>query len=143
MVKVKIQRVHLDATVPKYAHDGDAGMDLHSCEDYILKSKERKLISTGIKIEIEKGYEMQIRPRSGLALKYGVSVLNTPGTIDSGYRGEVGVILINTSDKDYEIKKGDRIAQAVVSRLEEVIVEEVNELSNSLREEGGFGSTGH
>lgn len=143
MVKVKIQKVHPDATVPKYAHDGDAGMDLHSCEDYILKSKERKLISTGIKIEIEKGYEIQIRPRSGLALRYGVSVLNTPGTIDCGYRGEVGVILINTSDKDYEIKKGDRIAQAVVSRLEEVIVEEVNELSNSSREKGGFGSTGH
>ena len=143
MVKIKIQKIHPDAIIPKYAHDGDAGMDLHSCENYILKSRERRLISTGLKVEIEKGYEMQIRPRSGLALKYGISVLNTPGTIDSGYRGDVGVILINTSSSDYEIKKGDRIAQAVINKLEDVVIEEVEGLADSSRGDGGFGSTGH
>lgn len=143
MVKIKVQKIHPDAIIPKYAHSGDAGVDLHSCEDYILKSKERRLISTGLKVEIEKGYEMQIRPRSGLALKHGVSVLNTPGTIDSGYRGNVGVILINTSDKDYEIKKGDRIAQAVINKLENVVIEEVDGLADSSRGDGGFGSTGN
>ena len=104
-IKLKVKKTHPDAILPRYSHPYDAGMDLFSCEDYILKSNEWKLTGTGLKVEIPKGYEMQIRPRSGLALKHGISVLNTPGTIDSGYRGEVGVILINHGNEGYNVKK--------------------------------------
>lgn len=142
MVDIKIEKIFSDAILPSYAHSGDAGMDVFSYETYILKSGERRLFKTGLKVEISEGYEMQIRPRSGLALNQGVTVLNTPGTIDAGYRGEVGVILINHGEKVYSIKKGDKIAQAVISSVERAVLEEVEKLEESSRGEGGFGSTG-
>ena len=131
-----------DAIMPRYAHKRDAGMDLHSLQDYLIKAGERELIKTGLRVEIQEGYEMQIRPRSGLALKHGITILNTPGTVDSGYRGDLGVILINHGHEDYKIKKGERIAQAVINKLEEVIIYNVEYLSESSRGENGFGSTG-
>lgn len=139
--EIKVKKIHPDAILPNYAHPGDAGMDLCSVEEYILEPEERKLFSTGLQVEIPPGYEMQIRPRSGLALKQGITVLNSPGTIDSGYRGEIGVILINHGEKPYEIKKGERIAQGVIGKIEEVLINDVDELSDSLRGQGGFGST--
>ena len=134
--------LHPDAKLPNYAHIGDAGMDIYSIVDYILQPTEAKLIGTGISVELPYGYEMQIRPKSGIAAKSGVTVLNTPGTIDAGYRGEVGVILINHSKKPYEIKKGEKIAQAVFKKFEIAELEVVEELSDTSRGEGGFGSTG-
>ena len=128
--------------MPAYAHEGDAGMDVYSAVDCIIKSGERKLIPTGIKMAIPLGYEVQVRPKSGLALKHGLSIVNTPGTIDAGYRGEVGVILINHSDEDYEVKKDMKVAQLVVNKIEEAKVIEVEDLDNTTRGEGGFGSTG-
>ena len=142
MVDIKIEKIFSDAILPSYAHPGDAGMDVFSYETYILKPGERRLFKTGLKVELPEGYEMQIRPRSGLALNHGVTVLNTPGTIDAGYRGEVGVILINHGEKVYSIKKGDKIAQAVISSVEKAVLEEVEKLEESSRGEGGFGSTG-
>ncbi len=142
MLKVNIVKIDKDLPTPKYAHVGDAGMDLYSAEDYILKSGERKIISSGIKVEVPEGYELQIRPRSGLAAKNGITVLNTPGTIDHQYRGIVGVILMNHSNESFEIKKGERIAQMVFNKFESAELIEVDELSETARGEGGFGSTG-
>lgn len=141
MLNVKFQKISEDAIIPSYAHDGDAGMDLYSIKSYILKPRHRILVGTGIKVDIPKGYEMQIRPKSGLAIKEGITVLNTPGTIDSGYRGEVGVIMINHSSKTYKIEKGQKVAQAVFSRIEKAVLIESN-LSETPRGDGGFGSTG-
>jgi dUTP pyrophosphatase len=141
-MRVEILREDKDLQLPKYQHEGDAGMDLYSAEDYVLKPGERKIFSTGIKLAIPKGYEVQIRPRSGLAIKQGITVLNTPGTIDHQYRGMVGVILINHSKESFEIKKGERIAQMVLNKFENFELEEVEELSETERGEGGFGSTG-
>ena len=141
-MKIKVKKLSPDAIIPKYQTMEAAGFDLHSLDDVILKKGERVLISTGLSFEIEKGYEIQIRPRSGLAYKYGISVLNTPGTIDSDYRGEIKVLLINFSDQDFEIKKGDRIAQAVVKEVIQAEFEEVETLSETERGAGGFGSTG-
>jgi dUTP pyrophosphatase len=142
MVDIKIEKIFPDAILPSYSHPRDAGMDLFSYETYILKPGERRLFKTGLKVEIQEGYEMQIRPRSGLALNHGVTVLNTPGTIDAGYRGEVGVILINHGEEVYSIGKGDKIAQAVISSVKRAVLEEVEKLEESSRGEGGFGSTG-
>lgn len=139
---LKVKKLHEDAVLPSYANRGDAGMDLYSIEDGGITPGERCLIRTGIAIELPKGVEAQIRPRSGLALKKGITVLNTPGTIDEGYRGEVGVILINHSDEIVFIKKGDRIAQMVINKVESVKIEEVKGLSGTDRGKGGFGSTG-
>lgn len=141
MIKVKIQKISEDAIIPKYAHDDDAGMDLFSTKEYVLLPNHRLLVGTGLKMEIPIGYEMQIRPKSGLAIKEGITVLNTPGTIDAGYRGEVGVILINHSSKPYKIEKHQKIAQAVFNKIEKAQIIESN-LSKSKRGEGGFGSTG-
>ena len=140
--RVKVKRLKVNAVLPKYAHEGDAGMDVCSCENCVLKPGERRLVSTGLAFEIPVGTELQIRPRSGLALKSGVSIVNSPGTLDSGYRGELGIILINHGDKDFEVRVGDRIAQVVLNRFEVVDVEEVEELGESKRGGGGFGSTG-
>ena len=140
-MKIKIQKIK-DVKIPSYAHIGDAGVDLYSAEDYSLELMERKLISTGIKIAVPDGYEAQIRPKSGLAVKHGISIVNTPGTIDSCYRGEVGVIVINLGDKDFVVKKGTKIAQMVLNKVEKIEFEEVKELDNTKRGEGGFGSTG-
>ena len=119
-------------------------MDIHAMLDgpVTLHPGERRLIPTGLKIELPEGYEAQIRPRSGLALKYGVTVLNTPGTIDSDYRGEIGVVLINLGQEDFEVKNGDRIAQMVVASFAQVKWNEVLILDNTVRGEGGYGHTG-
>lgn len=143
MIKVKIKKIKENAIIPKYAHKDDAGMDLYSAEDYTLKPGERILVSTGIKIAVPKGYEAQIRPKSGLALNHGISIVNTPGTIDSPYRGEVGIITINHGKKDFKIEKGKKIAQMIFNKVEDAEFEEVEELENTTRGEGGFGSTGH
>ena len=140
-MKLKIQKT-ADVPLPKYAHEGDAGMDLYSAEYLVLKPGERKVVSAGIKIAVPEGYEAQIRPKSGLTLNHGITVLNTPGTIDAGYRGTVGVILINHSNEDFKIEKGSKIAQIVINKIETVEVEEVEELDETKRGEGGFGSTG-
>ncbi|MBU2616626.1 MAG: dUTP diphosphatase [Nanoarchaeota archaeon] len=143
MVEIKFKKLHPNAKIPAFAKKWDAGFDLSYCgSDYNLSPGERKLFGTGLCVEVPNRYEMQIRPRSGLSFKQGVTVLNTPGTIDSGYRGEVGIILINHGSENYLVKSGERIAQGVIGRLEEVSLVETDELSESERSVGGFGSTG-
>jgi dUTP pyrophosphatase len=140
---VRIKKLHRDALVPRYAHgpDEDAGMDLHSVEDVILAPGEIKLVPTGLAIELPSGYEAQIRPRSGLALKYGITLPNSPATIDPGYRGEIKVIMQNTGQQVFEIQPGERIAQMVIARYEAIEWEE-GDLGESVRGAGGFGSSG-
>lgn len=130
--------------LPKYATLGAAGMDLRAnlSESIILLQGERQLVSTGIQIEIPLGYEAQVRPRSGLALKHGIGIVNSPGTIDSDYRGEVKVLLINHGQESFEVKDGERIAQLVIAKHETITWEETKELSNSQRGTGGYGHTG-
>ncbi|MBU5454653.1 dUTP diphosphatase [Caproiciproducens sp. MSJ-32] len=140
--KLKVKRIHEDAILPNYAHYNDAGLDLYSIEEKIINPSESALIRTGIKIELPFQTEAQIRPRSGLALKNGITVLNTPGTIDEGYRGEIGIILINHGKEVFKVEKGMKIAQMVVKPVWKVQVEEVKELSEDARGEKGFGSTG-
>jgi dUTP pyrophosphatase len=137
-------RLRKDIPLPQYRHRGDAGVDLfNSGEDISLKPQERALIPTGIRVAVPLGYELQIRPRSGLAINKGLTVLNAPGTVDSTYRGEVKVIIFNTSPKEsVEIKKGERIAQAVLKKVEPIEWEECEGLDETTRNEGGFGSTG-
>ena len=129
---------------PTYATEQSAGMDLkaHLEESLILKPLQRALVPTGLFMALPAGYEAQVRPRSGLAAKHGITVLNTPGTIDADYRGEIKVILVNLSDEAFEIVPGERIAQMVIARHEQVEWEEVNELDATERGAGGFGSTG-
>ena len=141
MLKIKIKRTS-DAKLPSYAHKGDSGVDLHSTEDCTLQPMERKLVGTGIKLEIPYGYETQIRPKSGLAINHGISHANCVGTIDSGYRGEIKVPMINLSKEPYKIEKGKKIGQMVFAKVEEAIFEETDNLEESTRNEGGFGSTG-
>jgi dUTP pyrophosphatase len=128
--------------VPMYARDGDAGADLYASESLTLVAWGRTLVKTGIKIAIPYGYVGLIHPRSGLAFNTGITVLNAPGTIDSGYRGEVGVILFNSTDVDFKIEAGDRIAQLVVQKVETVEFNKVDALTESDRGKSGFGSTG-
>ena len=130
--------------LPRYETELSAGMDVRSFIEspIILKPFERKLVNTGLYAQLEKGYEIQVRPRSGLALKKGITVLNSPGTIDADYRGEIGVILINLSNEDFIINSGDRIAQLVVSKHEQPNLEQTDFLDSTLRGEKGFGSTG-
>ncbi|ROI08107.1 dUTP diphosphatase [Chryseobacterium sp. H3056] len=129
--------------LPKYQTELSAGMDLYANlpEEITLKSLERKLIPTGLYLELPEGFEAQVRPRSGLALKHGITVLNSPGTIDADYRGEVGVILVNLSAEDFTIKDGDRIAQMVLAKYETAEWESADSLSETTRGAGGFGST--
>lgn len=141
-MKINIKKLSHEAIIPSYQTSGAAGFDLHSLNEYILKPGQRVLVETGLAFEIQSGFEVQVRPRSGLALKNGISVLNTPGTIDSDYRGEIKVLLINHSSEDFKIKKGDRIAQAVVCMVYRAEFVEVAELSESMRGQGGFGSSG-
>lgn len=143
-MKLFIKKLQKNLPTPKYMTKGSAGMDLYAGveEDSIIKKGEIKLIPTGIAISIDEGYEAQIRPRSGLALKHGISLVNTPGTIDSDYRGEIKLIMINFSKEDFIIKRGDRIAQMVVNKIEMPELIEVEDLDNTERETGGFGSTG-
>jgi len=130
--------------LPKYETIASAGMDLRAELDnsIVLKPLQRTLVPTGLFIELPVGYEAQIRPRSGLAFKHGISVLNTPGTIDADYRGEIKVILVNLSDTEFEIKDGERIAQMIISAHEQAELEEVDVLSETDRGAGGFGHTG-
>ena len=129
--------------LPKYQTAFSAGMDLYANldEPVTLKPLERKLIATGLLMELPQGYEAQVRPRSGLAIKNGITVLNTPGTIDADYRGEIGIILVNLSAESFTVNDGDRIAQMVIAKHETAIWDEVDELSETDRGAGGFGST--
>jgi len=141
IMKLQIQRV-ADVPLPAYKNSGDAGFDIHAAESIVLKPGERHVISTGLKMAVPAGYEAQVRPRSGLAAKHGISVVNTPGTIDTGYRGVVGVILINHGNEDFAVEKNMRIAQIIINKVESVEFEEVESLDDTERGEGGFGSTG-
>lgn len=131
-----------DVPTPAYAHKGDSGVDIYSAEDCILKPMERKLIATGLKLEIPHGYEGQVRPKSGLAISHGISHANCIGTIDSCYRGEIKVPLINLSNKEYKVEKGKKIGQLVFAKVEEAVFEEAEQLTETTRQENGFGSTG-
>jgi len=142
---MKVQIINKsDYPVPSYATEKSAGMDLKAniAEPVVLKSLERAMIPTGLYIALPDGMEAQIRPRSGLAAKFGISVLNTPGTIDADYRGEIKVILVNLSNEPFTVNPGERIAQMVVARYEKVEWEEVETLDETGRGQGGFGSTG-
>lgn len=139
---VKVKILNPDAIVPKYQTEEAAGFDLHSIEEKTIKAGERDVIKTGLAVALPKGYELQVRPRSGLALKNGITVLNTPGTVDSDYRGELMVILLNTSNEDFAVKKGNRIAQAVIKEILQADFAVVDELDSTERGTGGFGSTG-
>lgn len=141
-MKVLVKRLGKDVKMPSYAHDEDSGVDLYANENITVGAGRIALVPTGIKIAIPKGYEAQVRPKSGLALNYGISVLNTPGTIDSGYRGEVCVIVINHGNGEFKIEKGKKIAQMVFNRVEKVEFKEVEQLDETSRNDGGFGSTG-
>lgn len=143
MVKVKIINKSKN-DIPKYQTENSAGVDIRAShdEDLVLKAGEFKLVSTGIYLEIPSSYEVQIRARSGLSIKHGIGLVNGIGTIDSDYRGEIKVPLINFSKEDFTIENGMRIAQMVLSKYEKIDFEEVDELSDSERQDGGFGSTG-
>lgn len=142
-MKIRLKKLSPDAVLPEYAHGPaeDAGMDLRSIVSVVLEPGVPQAVPTGLSIEIPSGYEGQVRPRSGLALKHAILVANAPGTIDPGYRGELRVILVNAGKSDYKIEKGDRIAQLVVARYEPVEWEE-GELNETTRGAGGFGSSG-
>ena len=144
-IKVKKEEGFEDLPLPVYQSSGASGLDLHAAIDkaITLKPGDIRLISSGIRISMPPGYEGQVRPRSGLAAKHGIGVLNSPGTIDSDYRGIVGVILFNFGNHPVVINRGDRIAQLVVSKYERIIFTEVDQLDGSERESGGFGSTGN
>ena len=133
-----------DLPLPKYMSDGAAGMDIYANvhTDTVVAVREIKLIPTGIRIALPQGYEAQIRPRSGLALKNGITMVNTPGTIDSDYRGEIGVIIINHGHEPFTIKRGDRIAQMVINKYEHVFWTETDSLDETERGSGGFGHSG-
>lgn len=142
MIKIIFKKLIPSAKIPVQAHPGDAGMDLTSIDSVTIAPGARALVHTGLAVEIPAGFEGQVRPRSGLALKNGVTVLNSPGTIDAGYRGELGVILANFGDAPFVIEPGMRIAQLVIAAVAAVQVEIADELSNSERGEGGYGSSG-
>jgi dUTP pyrophosphatase len=141
LININVKRLSDSAKIPTYAHIGDAGADLYASEDFVLPKKSAGAVPTGIAMEINEGYVGYINPRSGLAMK-GITVMNAPGTIDSGYRGEIKVILVNHTDKDYKILAGDKIAQMVFHKYNEVFFEPVEELSDTQRGQGGFGSSG-
>ena len=144
MVKVLIKRLDPAVKLPQYKTDGASGMDLKAFvnEPINVKSKTSSLITTGLSVAFSKDYEIQIRPRSGLAVKNNISILNTPGTIDSDYRGEIKVIIYNHGNNDFTINNGDRIAQMILGPIVKMDLEETNDLPQTIRGEGGFGSTG-
>jgi len=139
---LRFKRIHPDAVLPSYAHPSDAGMDVRSVADLTIAPGGRALVPTGLVMLLPPMYEAQVRPRSGLALKIGVTVLNAPGTIDSGYRGEVGVILMNLGTEDFQVKKGDKVAQIVIAPVTQPVIVETDTLDETDRGAGGFGSTG-
>lgn len=139
---VRFSRIHPESVLPRYAHPGDAGLDLCACEAATLAPGERRLVRTGLLMQLPPGTEGQVRPRSGLALKHGITLLNTPGTIDEGYRGELGIVLVNHGHESFAVLPGMRIAQLVVAPVLRVEIEEVADLTATARGSGGFGSTG-
>lgn len=142
-LEVAIQRLDPDLPVPSYAHPGDAGADLHAAVDVELAPGERALVPTGLSIALPDGYVALVHPRSGLAARHGLSIVNSPGTVDAGYRGEIKVMLINQDPRDHVVlHRGDRIAQLVIQRFERARFVEVDVLPESVRGEGGYGSTG-
>ena len=141
-VPVKIERVDPHATIPTYAHHDDACCDIHIIEDYTIRRGERRLLRTGIAIEIPTGYEVQIRPRSGLSLKHGLTLVNAPGTVDAQYRNEVKLLVINLGRSPVSLKRGDRVAQMCIKKVHAMEFKEVKKLSKSNRGLGGWGSTG-
>lgn len=143
MVRIKIKLLNKSLPLPKYAHKGDAGLDLFSAVDCIIKPYERKLVPTGIKIAIPFGYAGFVQPRSGLAIKHGIALVNSPGLIDSGYRGEICIIMINLDkENEFNVRKGDKICQLVIQKIEESDLIEVENIGETVRGESGFGSTG-
>ena len=140
-ITIKMQKVS-DVPTPEYAHSGDSGVDLYAAEEFTLKSMERKLMPTGLKLEIPHGYEGQVRPKSGLAIEHGISHANAVGTIDSSYRGEIKVPVINFGSEPYKIEKGKKIGQIIFAKVEEAVFEEVKELGKTTRNVNGVGSTG-
>ena len=143
-LQLRAKKLHPDAQLPRFAHgpDEDAGMDLYAVEEAVLAPGARASVGCGIALEIPPGYEGQVRPRSGLAAKHGITLINSPGTIDPGYRGEVRVLLVNLSRETYQVKPGERVAQLVIGAYAAPEWEWAETLDNSERSEGGFGSTG-
>jgi dUTP pyrophosphatase len=146
-ILLKIQRITNqfdEIPLPEYATEGSSGLDLRAAvnHDVVIDSGKFALVPTNLRVEIPTGYEIQVRPRSGLAAKYGIGVLNSPGTIDSDYRGEIKIILFNFGEEKFVVKRGDRIAQMVLSKVYRATLNETHELNNSNRGEGGFGHTG-
>ena len=139
---MRIKRLDPGVEPPSYAHPGDAGLDIRSAEDVVIPPGERALVSTGFAMALPEGYAAFVQPRSGLAARDGISIVNTPGLIDCHYRGEVKVILINHGSEAFRVRRGDRIAQMVIQKVERARVEVVEELDDTARGEGGFGSTG-
>ena len=141
-VPVKIEKIDPHAIIPTYAHEDDACCDVYIIEDYIIRPGQRMLLRTGIAIEIPTGYEVQLRPRSGLAYKHGLSLVNAPGTVDAQYRNEIKLLVINLGRKPVSLKRGDRAAQMCIKPVYKMNFEEVDKLSDSDRGLGGWGSTG-
>jgi dUTP pyrophosphatase len=142
---IKVETIHEDAILPGYAYPSDSGFDLYSVEELTMEPFSRALVSTGLKVSFDEGYEIQVRPKSGLAINYGITCLNTPGTVDQGYTGEIKVILFNTSNENFTVKKGMKIAQAVLCPVMNgkfVNIELVEKIQNKDRGNNGFGSTG-
>lgn len=143
-LKIKKKKGTEDLPLPKYMSEGSSGLDLYADvkSETVIEPNEVELISSGIYIDLPLGFEAQVRPRSGLALKHGITVLNTPGTIDSDYRGLIGVILVNLGKKPYSIRRGDRIAQMVIKEVVRADIKKVDNIKQTKRNEGGFGHTG-
>jgi len=139
-IKIKIKKLHSEAIIPHYSHEGDAGMDVYSCEDIIIKANQRALVSTGLAIELPDGYVSLIWDKSGISSKFGITKM--AGVIEHTYRGEYKILLFNTSNQDYVIKKGQKIAQLLIQPIMTAEIEETQNLSETSRGEGGFGSTG-
>jgi len=143
MIEIQIKLLDEDLPMPRYQHEGDAGLDLPSRVDYVLEPGERAMIPTGIAVAIPRGYAGFVLPRSGLASRHGIALVNSPGLVDSGYRGEMAIIVINTDKREaFHIKRGDRIAQLVIQKVVEATTIQVSELDATSRGSGGFGSTG-
>jgi len=146
-IKIKVHKINekfREIPLPEYTTEGSSGLDLRAAieNDIVIEKGKFALIPTNLRVEIPSGYEIQVRPRSGLAAKNGIGILNSPGTIDSDYRGEIKVILFNFGQEDFIVRNGDRIAQMVLSKVYKMVFEETHELNNSSRGEGGFGHTG-
>ena len=143
MIEIQIKLLDEDLPMPRYQHEGDAGLDLPSRVDYVLEPGERAMIPTGIAVAIPRGYAGFVLPRSGLASRHGIALVNSPGLVDAGYRGEMAIIMINTDKREaFHIKRGDRIAQLVIQKVVEATTIQVSELDATSRGAGGFGSTG-